>query len=61
MTSEYTFVTAERQNELTHKIQEKLAEAGKKLNGNTLTPTTPAAPEVPPSLADVTPATTLVQ
>ena len=29
MTSEYTFVTPERQNELTRKIQEKLAEAGK--------------------------------
>ena len=61
MTSEYTFVTAERQNELTHKIQEKLAEAGKRLKGNTPTPLTPAAPEVPPSLADVPPATTRVQ
>ena len=61
MTSEYTFVTAERQNELTHKIQEKLADAGKKLKGNTLTPSTPAEPEVAPGLADVAPASTLVQ
>ena len=60
MTGEYTFVTPERQNELTRRIQEKLAEAGKKLKGNPLTPTTPAAPEVPPSLADVPPATTRV-
>lgn len=32
MTSEYTFVTAERQNERTRRIQQKLAKAGKRLN-----------------------------
>jgi hypothetical protein len=30
MTGEYTFVTPERQNELTRRIQAKLAEAGEK-------------------------------
>jgi integrase len=40
MTSEYTFVAPERQNELTRRIQQKLAEAGKR-DGK-------QAPEPPP-------------
>jgi integrase len=35
MTSEYTFVTAERQNELTRRIQEKLASASNAISGHT--------------------------
>jgi len=62
MTSEYTFVAAERQNELTRKIQEKLLDAAKNLEGNaTPAPLSPPATEVPPGLADVAPASTLVQ
>ena len=63
MTGEYTFVTPERQNELTHRIQEKLSEAAKKIEENAAgtVPSTPSAPEVPPSLATTAPATTLVQ
>jgi integrase len=63
MTGEYTFVAPERQNELTRRIQEKLTEAAKKLDGNAAgtAPSTPSAPEVPPSLVTAVPATTLVQ
>lgn len=50
MTGEYTFVTAERQNELTRRIQEKLAEAAGKRNGKTDAPDQPApAPDGPPN------------
>jgi hypothetical protein len=60
MTGEYTFVAPERQNELTRRIQEKLAEAASKRNGKAdVAP--PGAPEVPPSLANTTPATTIIQ
>ena len=60
MTGEYTFVTPERQNELTRRIQEKLSEAAKTIEKNEVgaassTPT----PEAPPSLATAAPATTL--
>jgi integrase len=50
MTSEYTFVTPERQNELTRRIQDKLTKAGerKKIAD-------------PPGLAEAAPATTIVQ
>jgi hypothetical protein len=34
MTGEYTFVTPERQNELTHRIQERLAGASKTMEQN---------------------------
>jgi integrase len=62
ITSEYTFVTPERQNELTRRIQEKLAEAAKNLEENaTPAPLAPPATELPPALADVAPASTLVQ
>jgi integrase len=45
MTGEYTFVTAERQNELTRRIQQQLAEASKQVE----TPAASPSPEVPPS------------
>ena len=60
MTGEYTFVTPERQNELTRRIQAKLAEAATK----------PAAEQAPsivstskttPGLAETPPASSLVQ
>ncbi|MGA2721604.1 MAG: site-specific integrase [Bryobacteraceae bacterium] len=65
-TSQYTFVAAERQNELTRRIQQKLADAGKKPEeqqaaAEILPPATPPAPEVPPSLADTVPVTAVVQ
>jgi integrase len=63
LTGEYTFVAPERQNELTRRIQEKLAEAASKWKGKTDTPaqTSPGAPEVPPSLAEATSATPILQ
>jgi integrase len=63
MTSEYTFVTAERQNELTRRIQEKLAEAASKQDGKSEPPAqpAPAAPDVPPNLAETKPVTTVLQ
>ena len=65
-TSQYTFVAAERQNELTRRIQKKLADAGKKPEEQQAAPEIPppAAPpaaEVPPSLADTVPVTAVVQ
>jgi integrase len=65
-TSQYTFVAAERQNELTRRIQQKLADAGKKPDQQNATseippPAAPPAPEVPPSLADTVPVTAVVQ
>ena len=38
MTSEYTFVAPERQNELTRRIQQKLAEAERKQKGQDSVP-----------------------
>jgi integrase len=53
MTGEYTFVTAERQNELTRRIQEKLAEAA---------PARKSGPaDISPNLSGTVPATTLLQ
>ena len=65
-TSQYTFVAAERQNELTRRIQKKLADAGKKPEEQQGAPeipppAAPPAPEVPPSLADTVPVTAVVQ
>ncbi len=60
MTSEYTFVTPERQNQLTRRIQAKLAAATKNNTEDTL-PSVPAAAETPASLADVELATPVVQ
>ena len=60
MTGEYTFVTPERQNELTRRIQEKLADAGTK-NQDKPAGSQPPGSEVLPRLADVKPATPVVQ
>jgi integrase len=63
MTGEYTFVAPERQNELTRRIQEKLANAGAKAAAKPAAPPPPPAttPEVPPNLVDTAPVTPLVQ
>lgn len=63
MTGEYTFVTPERQNELTRRIQEKLAAAGSERSAKSETSTQPAsgAPDVPPNLAETKPVTTILQ
>lgn len=47
MTGDYTFVTPERQNELTRRIQQKLTEASKQVEATTVN----ASPEVPPAAA----------
>lgn len=57
MTSEYTFVTAERQNELTRRIQEKLLEAGKR-NDRKVSPSPKRAPV---DLAKTPASTTVLQ
>jgi hypothetical protein len=66
MTSEYTFVAPERQNELTRRIQQKLAEAGKKPAEKEPVPdipppAAPTTPEAPPTLADTILVTFVVQ
>lgn len=66
MTSHYTFVAPERQNELTRRIQQKLAAAGKKAEGKPAAPdipppAEPSAPEAPPSLADAELVTAVIQ
>jgi len=70
MTSHYTFVAAERQNELTRRIPQKLAAAAKKAEDKPAEPqlpppsTPPAAPqtpETPPGMADGVLASLLVQ
>jgi hypothetical protein len=53
MTGEYTFVTAERQNELPRRIQEKLAEAAPARK--------PAPTDISPNLSGTVAATTLLQ
>ncbi len=60
MTSEYTFVTPDRQNELTCRIQQKLSEAQLKLHREQDRATTEAT-EAPLTLVDVEPATLIVQ
>ena len=64
MTGEYTFVTPERQNEFTRRIQRKLAEADKgktEQDAIPVPPSAPPSPEPPPSLATIAPATNLLQ
>jgi hypothetical protein len=66
MTGEYTFVAPERQNELTRRIQQKLAAATKKGDSaapiQVLPPPTPPPPqEAPPSIAELQPVTSVVQ
>jgi integrase len=58
MTGEYTFVTAERQNELTRRIQEKLVAAAKKPEPSV---PVPASPQAPPTLATTVSSTILIQ
>jgi integrase len=64
MTGEYTFVTPERQNELTRRIQQKLGEAATK-NGDEgiVEPVEPKSGrrDVPPNLAATEPVTTIIQ
>ena len=63
MTGEYTFVTAERQNELTRRIQKKLTEVAHTLNRKSTRPTEPPsnAHAVHPSLAKADSVTTIIQ
>ena len=63
MTSHYTFVAPERQNELTRRIQQKLATAAKQKEqaAETAPASAPEEPEAPPSLAGSTPLTPLIQ
>ena len=53
MTGEYTFVTAERQNELTRRIQQKLSVAAKKTEVNAVVPPVPSTPtpQMPPTVS----------
>lgn len=63
MTGEYTFVTPDRQNELTRRIQEKLAEAKEKQaekSENATTVLLQSATDVP-ALNNMTPAASRVQ
>jgi hypothetical protein len=62
MTGEYTFVAPERQNELTRRIQEKLAYAGAKKGKPVPEPPHDlATPEDPPGIAELQPATDAIQ
>jgi integrase len=63
MTGEYTFVTAERQNELTRRIQQKLTEAASKADTSCPRPfqSVSAAEDASADLAGASPATSLVQ
>ena len=76
MTSLYTFVAPERQNELTRRIQQELAEAGRHETAEQTEemmvaqpstprqmppPATPAAPGAPPNLAETAAVTSVVQ
>ena len=63
MTGEYTFVTPERQNELTRRIQEKLSSAAPKTGLRVVIPPppTPTTAQEPPTVATSVPSSTLVQ
>ncbi len=64
MTADYTFVSPERQNELTRRIQARLAKAAKevdKQNRATKKPPTPATPAAPAPIENLPPASRLVQ
>jgi hypothetical protein len=65
MTGEYTFVAPERQNELTRRIQKKLAKAARtpedRATEPLVAPQIPPAPDAPPNLADAASATPLLQ
>jgi hypothetical protein len=56
MTGEYTFVTAERQNELTRRIQDQFSKAGKTAEVNATVPAHSTPPHMPPpSASEVAP------
>jgi integrase len=62
MTGEYTFVTPERQNELTRRIQEKLTDVIKQSGeSEPLAQPVPGAPKAPLNLAEAQPATPVPQ
>jgi integrase len=63
MTGEYTFVTPERQNELTRRIQEKLSSAAPKTGLRVVIPPppTPTTAQEPPTVATAVPSSALVQ
>jgi hypothetical protein len=63
MTGEYTFVTAERQNELTRRIQQKLAAAAQKPDEKVVGPPEPTAgtSDVFSILAETKAVTTIIQ
>jgi integrase len=58
MTGEYTFVTPERQNELTRRLQQKLVDASRREKAAALQS---RGPDVSPGLADAKTATLVVQ
>jgi len=63
ITGEYTFITAERQNELTRLIQEKLVQAAPKAGEESgeLTKAAPDTPELASLVAAAKPATQILQ
>jgi integrase len=61
MTSEYTFVTPERQNELTRRIQQKLADAAHDQNQSSLQESVEPPRGAPPILAETKPVITTLQ
>jgi hypothetical protein len=70
MTSEYTFVAPERQNELTRRIQQRLVDAAKKQEEKRATeeakpeppiPPVPPPPSAPPNADLAIPFTTMIQ
>lgn len=60
MTGDYTFVTAERQNELTRRIQEKLSVAAKKTEVNAVVPPVLSTP-TPQNAANVSATVPIIQ
>jgi hypothetical protein len=61
MTGEYTFVTPDRQNELTRRIQEKLARASEKIEEPFAPSGASSDPDFAVTLADKMLATTIIQ
>jgi hypothetical protein len=63
MTGEYTFVTPERQNELTRRIQQKLEEAATRRGDGSKAPAQPApsAPDILTNFAVTKPVTPVLQ
>jgi integrase len=61
MTGEYTFVAPERQNELTRRIQARLAKAAEKSEAEIPKYPAPSDSELPPILAEAMPPTPLLQ